>query len=51
MHATLPLLVDTDFPPIARARLEALPEAAQCIDCKAADEARRPPDEQPVVSR
>lgn len=37
--------------PIARERLEALPGAVQCIDCKAADEARRPRDEQTVESR
>jgi DnaK suppressor protein len=37
--------------PIARGRLEAMPEAAQCIDCKTADEARRPRDERPVESR
>lgn len=28
--------------PIAKARLEALPEATQCIDCKAAAEAKTP---------
>jgi DnaK suppressor protein len=37
--------------PIARARLEAIPEAVQCIDCKEAAEVRHPRDAQTVGSR